>query len=159
MSSSWHRDRDARALIALRFVPLLAALSLAWEIGQAPLYTLWKEAEAGYIAFAVVHCTLGDVLIGSASLIFALIVRGEGSLSRWKWVRIAALTVLFGAGYTVFSEWLNVQILRSWAYSESMPRISLGDFELGITPFAQWLIVPPLALQFARSTYAMNGSA
>jgi hypothetical protein len=157
-SSSWHRDRNARALIAFRFLPWFAALSFAWEVGHVPLYTLWKEAEPGYIAFAVFHCSVGDVLIGSAALLLALIVLGEGSLARWAWGRVAALTVLFGAGYTVFSEWLNVKILRSWTYAESMPRLSFGEFELGLTPLAQWLILPPLALYLARSTYAMKGT-
>ena len=155
----WHRDRDARALIAFRFLPWFAALSLAWEIGHMPLYTIWGEAEPGYIAFSVLHCTVGDVLIGSAALTLALIVRGERGLAYWAWGWIAALTVLFGVGYTVFSEWMNVKILRSWTYAESMPRLDLGDFELGLTPLAQWLIVPPLALYMARNTDARKGTS
>lgn len=149
---AWYRDRNARVLIALRYLPWFAALSLAWEVGQLPLYTLWKEAEPGYIAFAVLHCTAGDILIGVAALLLALVVGGERTLAHWAWGRIAALSVLFGTGYTVFSEWMNVKILRSWTYAEAMPRLTLGDFELGLTPFAQWLIVPLLALYFARST-------
>jgi hypothetical protein len=39
-----------------------------------------------------------------------------------------------------------------------MPRLSFGEFELGLTPLAQWLILPPLALYLARSTYAMKGT-
>jgi hypothetical protein len=152
----WHRDRDARSLIALRFLPWLAALSLAWEIGHAPLYTLWTEAAPGYIAIAVLHCTAGDVLIGTSALLLVLIVRREGPLARWSWTRIAALTAVFAAAYTVFSEWMNVEVLRSWTYADSMPRIFLGQFELGLTPLAQWLVLPPLALYFARKTYAVR---
>jgi hypothetical protein len=33
-----------------------------------------------------------------------------------------------------------------------MPTIELGRFELGVTPLAQWLLVPPLALYLARRT-------
>lgn len=65
---------------------------------------------------------------------------------------LALLSTLFGAGYTVFSEWMNTTLLRSWTYAESMPRISLGDFELGLTPLMQWLVIPPIALYAARRT-------
>ena len=51
--------------------------------------------------------------------------------------------VLLGLGYTVFSEWLNVEIRRTWSYTEAMPVIpSLGT---GLAPLLQWLIVPGLA--------------
>ena len=50
-----HLDREAWRFIALRYLPWLALLSLAWEVVQLPLYTLWREATPGYVAFAVVH--------------------------------------------------------------------------------------------------------
>lgn len=147
---AWYRDREARVLIAFRYLPWFAALSLAWEAAHVPLYTLWTEAEPGYIVFSVLHCTIGDVLIGSATLLLALILGREGALTHWRWGRIAVLTVAFGAGYTVFSEWMNIKVLRSWSYADSMPTIELGRFELGVTPLAQWLLLPPLALYLAR---------
>jgi hypothetical protein len=148
--AAWYRDRNARALLVFAYLPWFALLSLAWEAAHVPLYTLWTEAESGYIAFSVLHCTLGDVLIGGASLLLALIIGRERVLARWQWGRLAALTAFFGAGYTVFSEWMNIKILRSWTYADSMPTINLSGFELGLTPLAQWLIVPPLALYLAR---------
>lgn len=148
--AAWYRDRGARALILLRYLPWMAVLNLAWEAGQVPLYTLWTQAEPAYIAFSVGHCTLGDVLIGGAALLLALVLGQEGALARWHWPRITLLTVVFGAGYSVFSEWMNITLLRSWTYTESMPTIELGRFALGVTPLAQWLLVPPLALYLAR---------
>jgi hypothetical protein len=142
----WYRDPAARRFIAFRYLPWLAGLSLAWEIAQLPLYTLWREADVGYIAFAVVHCTLGDVMIGAAVLLLALTLCREGALANWRPGRLAIVTALLGASYTVFSEWMNVVILGSWAYAESMPRIGLGAFELGLAPLAQWLVVPLLAV-------------
>jgi hypothetical protein len=147
---AWYRDRGVRRLIAFRYVPWLAVLSLAWEIGHVPLYTLWTEAEPHYIAFAVLHCTVGDVLIGAAAILLALITLREGSLAHWRWGRIAALSVLFGVAYTVLSEWMNVTVLRSWAYAPSMPGIELGDFQLGLTPLLQWIVIPPVTLCLAR---------
>jgi hypothetical protein len=52
------------------------------------------------------------------------------------------VTVILGLGYTVFSEWLNIEIRRSWSYSDLMPTLPwLGT---GLTPLAQWLVIPGL---------------
>lgn len=150
----WYRDRAALWFIALGYLPWLAGLNLAWEVAHVSLYTLWKEAEPAYIAFSVVHCTLGDVLIGSASLFLVLILGRERALERWRWARIAALAALFGASYTVFSEWMNLAVLRSWTYAESMPTLEHAGVEIGLSPLLQWLVVPPLALYLARKILA-----
>jgi hypothetical protein len=152
----WYRDRATLRWIAARYLPWMLALNLAWEAAHVRLYTLWQEAEAAYIAFSIVHCTLGDVLIGAAALALALVFGREGPLSQWRWGRIAAMTALAGTGYTLFSEWMNITLLRSWTYAESMPRLSLGDFELGVTPLMQWLVIPPLALFSARRTAGLS---
>ncbi|MBA4742763.1 MAG: hypothetical protein H2060_08665 [Azoarcus sp.] len=36
------------------------------------------------------------------------------------------------------SEWRNVHVLGSWAYSPSMPTI----LDIGLAPLAQWAVVP-----------------
>ena len=145
----WFRDRAARRLIVLGYLPWLAGLSLAWEIAHVSLYTLWQEAGLPYIAFSIAHCTAGDVLIGGAALLLVLILGREGELARWRWSRIAALTSLLGVSYTLFSEWMNITILRSWSYADAMPTLALGAIEIGVSPLAQWLIVPALALYLA----------
>lgn len=43
----------------------------------------------------------------------------------------------------MFSEWLNTTLLR-WSYSALMPTLNLNGFEGGISPVAQWFVVPPL---------------
>lgn len=148
----WHRDRAARSIIVLGYLPWLAGLNLAWETAHVSLYTLWKEAEASYIVFSVVHCTAGDVMIGAAALLLALIFGREKSLAQWRWRRIAAVTALAGTAYTIFSEWMNTTVLRSWTYAEAMPRLELASIEIGASPIAQWLLLPPLALYLARKT-------
>lgn len=147
MTMPWFRDREARVFIARRFLPWLAGLNLAWEALQIPLYTIWTEASAGYVAFAVFHCTLGDILIGTVSL--ALILGREGPIAQWRWRRIVGLMLLLGPGYTIFSEWLNTALFR-WSYSELMPTLTIAGFELGVSPLLQWLVIPPLALHLAR---------
>jgi hypothetical protein len=147
--SRWYTDPAARAFLAFGFLPWLALLSLAWELAQLPLYTLWRDAEPAYIAFAVAHCTLGDILIGAVAVLVALALFGEGALAGWRRPRLALVTALLAMGYTAFSEWMNVGLLRSWAYSPAMPTISLPGFKLGLSPLAQWAVIPPLALYLA----------
>ena len=147
----WLHDGAARRFIALGYLPWLAGLSLLWEIAHLPLYTIWVEASPGHMAFAVAHCTAGDVLIGATCLVLALIAGQEDSLDGWHWPRVAFVTALLGIAYTAFSEWLNVSVLQSWAYSERMPVIELAGLRLGVSPLLQWAVIPPLALFMARS--------
>jgi hypothetical protein len=146
----WYRDKSALRFIALRYLPLFAVLNYAWEWAHVRLYTIWVEADIGYISFAVAHCTVGDVLIGTAALAAALTLSREGPVHSWRRARIAILSAVFGAAYTVASEWMNVSIRRSWAYAESMPTVNLGSFEIGLTPVLQWLVIAPLTLYLAR---------
>ena len=45
-----------------------------------------------------------------------------------------------GFAYTIFSEWLNIEVREAWAYREIMPVIPFID--AGLTPMVQWLVVP-----------------
>jgi len=147
----WFHDRQARLLVVRCYLPWLAVLNLGWEALHVRLYTLWEEAEPAYITFSILHCTVGDVLIGALALLASLILLRERALACWRWARIAGMTALLGASYTVLSEWLNITLLRSWGYSEDMPTISLGTFQVGISPLLQWLVVPGLSLYLARA--------
>jgi hypothetical protein len=147
----WYRDREAWRLIARGYLPWLAGLNLVWEIAQLPLFTIWTEASPADIAFAVAHCTAGDLFIGSAALAVALMVVRAAAVVGWPWTKIALLAALTGVVYTVLSEWTNTTLFR-WSYSELMPTIPLSDARIGLSPLLQWLVVPPLALYWARRT-------
>ncbi len=156
-SSHWHADRAAWRLIGLRYLPLFAGLNLAWEIAQLPLYTLWHEGSPAFIIFSVAHCTVGDVMIGAAALALGLIVTRAAEVEQWHFVRLALVTVLAGTVYTVFSEWMNTVTRQSWAYSELMPVLPLFGAEIGLSPIAQWLILPLLALWLTLKFGADSG--
>lgn len=102
----------------------------------------------GEIAFAILHCTGGDLLIAVATLMLALLFIGADSWPKEGFYPVLTLTVILGAAYTVFSEWLNVVIRQSWAYSELMPVIPV--INTGLAPFLQWLIIPAVGLWWAR---------
>jgi hypothetical protein len=63
---------------------------------------------------------------------------------------VAILTIAFGIAYTVFSEWLNVVVRASWAYSELMPVVSMFGLRLGVSPLLQSLVVPVAAFKIMR---------
>lgn len=127
-----------------RYLGVTALGHLAWEVAQIPLYTIWTEGSVGEIAFAILHCTGGDVLIALASLAAALVLAGAPGWPSARFRRVAALTLIFGAGYTVYSEWFNVSVRGSWAYAPSMP--TLPPLGTGLTPLLQWIVIPSFAL-------------
>jgi hypothetical protein len=113
-----------------------------WEAGQLPLYTLSQTARPREIVTALIHCTGGDILIAAITLAVAAAL---ARLFRWRafgWRMVSTATML-RAAYTVFSEWLNVDIRRSWSYTAAMPVLPL--FGTGLTALLQWLVIPGLA--------------
>ena len=103
---------DRISLTALRrYFSVIIPANLIWEFAHMPLYTIWNEGTWGEIVFAAVHCTGGDILIAMSALMLALMLTGRG----WPFVAptrrsVTVLTILFGLGYTLFSEWLNIVI-------------------------------------------------
>lgn len=144
----WHQDREAWTFIALRFVPALATLNLAWEVAQLRLYTLWEQGTPQEVAFAVFHCTIGDVLIGLSALLLTLIATRAGPWLRWRWPELTAVATVIAVSYTGFSEWLNTALRQSWTYSDWMPMLPVVD--VGLSPILQWIVILPMALWLAR---------
>jgi hypothetical protein len=127
------------------YLTVMAVGNLVWETLHLPLYTIWTDAPIGEQLFAVVHCTGGDILIALTTLIAALLVIGTPRWPHERFFAVAGATLLLGIGYTAFSEWLNVEVRRAWAYSEWMPAIPMFGFRVGFSPLLQWAILPATA--------------
>jgi hypothetical protein len=119
---------------------LAFVLNMAWEVAQVRLYSIWDEADGSSVAWALFHCTLGDVLIALALFALAGIVlrRANWPVSR-PWTG-GAMVVAGALAFTAWSEWYNVYRVGTWGYAASMPMI----FGIGLSPLMQWLIVPPV---------------
>jgi len=156
MSRIWAVPDD-RMTALRRYVAVIALGNLVWEFAQMPLYTLWRTGTGGEIAFAALHCTGGDVLIATASLGLAFLMAGRPAWPRERFLAVAITSVTLGLSYTVFSEWLNSEVRRTWAYSDLMPTLPwLGT---GLSPLAQWLVVPILAFRASRRpSYAASAA-
>jgi len=78
-------------LAALRaYFCVIPTGNLIWETLHLPLYTIWKRGTLKEQAFAVFHCTLGDLLITISTLTLAppyLCAPGQRSTSRVRWDR------------------------------------------------------------------------
>lgn len=144
--TSVHDDHSGWPRTLRRYIGASAVLHLAWEIAQLPLYTIWSEALPKQ-AFAVLHCTLGDLMIAGLSLLTALALVAKADWPRSGTRPVWLLLVGLGVAYTVYSEWLNINVRGSWAYSPLMP--TLPVLGTGLAPLLQWLVVPTLVLRFA----------
>ena len=150
MASSAPETAGAGAWLGVlrRYLLAAAGANLGWEFAHLPLYTIWTEGRAGEIVFAAVHCAAGDLLIATSALVLALIAFGRPDRPARGFAPVATDAILIGLGYTVFSEWLNTEIRRSWAYAELMPVLPfLGT---GLSPLAQWIIIASAAFWWAR---------
>ena len=131
-----------------RYATAIALSNLAWEFAQLPLYTIWQDGNPGEIVFAAVHCAGGDLVIAIVALLGALVIAGDRRWPQARFPLVGAIALGGGLAYTILSEWLNTQIRGSWAYSGWMPTLPL--IGSGVAPLAQWLLLPPLALWWAR---------
>jgi hypothetical protein len=146
-AAEWYRDGGFWRAFLARYLPVITVANLLWEVAQLPLYSIWAEEPPGFVLYAVVHCTAGDALIAGGALLIAMCLAAPRGFPTRGFVRVALLATLFGLAYTVFSEWLNTAVRASWAYAPAMPIVPfLG---VGLTPFLQWLVLPPLALFLA----------
>ena len=95
-----------------------------------------------------VRATLGDVLILLAAFSTgSAVVRERGWLVTSRRVP-AVITVTTGLVITVIFEWLATGALGRWSYADSMPLVP--GIGIGLTPFLQWLLLPPIILWLAR---------
>jgi hypothetical protein len=142
---------DLRWLATLRRYLLFIALgNILWEFVQLPCFTLWSRLGWNSFIFLPVLGTAGDILIAAISLVFALVLIGDGdwplrSSSYW---RVAALATLQGIAYTAYSEWRHAVVLHHWTYSALMPVVPV--LGVGLFPLLQWVLVPPLAFFYAH---------
>ena len=94
----------------IRFGAAIAIGNLVWEMAHVPLYTLWQTGTRSEIAYAVVHCTLGDILIATACLGGAVSLLGRHGWLGRGYAKAAATTIAVAICYNVLSEWLNVEL-------------------------------------------------
>lgn len=147
--TSVHRDEKQHDWLRTlrRYLAFVALGNLVWEFAHMPLYTIWETGTPAELVFATVHCTGGDILIALSAVMLALFLAGSRLWPEEGRRRVVVLTVLFGLVYTLFSEWLNIEVRQAWAYRDLMPVIPVID--AGVSPVLQWIVIPLTAFWWA----------
>jgi hypothetical protein len=85
--------RDPGRVVALGYLLIAVTPNFVWETAQLPLYTIWQTGSAGELAFVILHCTGGDLLILAASLMLALLLISDANWPRfgYRWVVLATV--------------------------------------------------------------------
>ena len=122
----------------------------SWEWIQTPFFIdITKDINT--IVWFRIHCTIGDMLILFFSISgTSLVFRKINWILRPSKLHYLSVTIM-GVAYTLFSEVRNVHILKSWGYSDLMPKI----FGIGLIPIIQWLLLPALIL-YILSRFHIN---
>ena len=132
---------------ALAFV-----LNLTWEIAHVRLYTIWAAGDGMSVAWALLHCSLGDVVIALTMFgLTGIVLRHADWPASSPWV--GGVIVVIGAmAFTAWSEWYNVYRAGNWGYTAGMPMI----FGVGLSPLLQRLILPPVMVGAYRTLTIME---
>ena len=132
------RDIAVFALIAY-------ALHFTWEMAHAPLFVPMKRLPFLTATAWCARAAGWDVVISAAAYICAAFV-----VRNALWVR--RCTALGYAVYFTFGLLVAILLERwavgsgRWRYEEAMPTIA----GIGVTPLAQWIIVPAVIAWLAR---------
>lgn len=133
---------------------LAFALNLAWELAHARLYTLWNEADRMTLAWALVHCSLGDAAIALAMFALTGLALRQADWPAYRPWAGSVIAVIGAMTFTAWSEWRNVYQVGNWVYTADMPLI----FGIGLSPLLQWLILPPLlTISYRRACRRLLG--
>ncbi len=133
-----------RTLITVFIVAVF--LNYFWELAQAPLYVGLKSYNIGVLW----HCFLAS--LGDGLMVLLIVAAGCITLRRWDWFQrpgVAGYLVMLTAGLVLAMviEWVGIQSLGRWQYTENMP--TLPWLHIGLVPIAQMLTLPPLVFRIA----------
>lgn len=151
-----HSNKLNWLLFLRRYIALIAIFNIFWEMLQMPLYTMWNNDTWGTIIYSIIHCSFGDVLIALTSISLAILIAGKSNWPIENFRIVAFLTIIIGISYTFYSEWLNIYIHQSWAYTNAMPTLTIGPWDFGATPLLQWLIIPSLSIWLTKKTLELK---
>ncbi|MCB2141357.1 hypothetical protein KQH29_00275 [bacterium] len=115
---------------------------------QIPLYEgMMETSHLKGVAFCT-RAAAGDALIALVAYWAAAGVARDKlwllSPGRRDWIIFLSI----GTVITIIVEYLSTKILGRWGYAEIMPTLPI--IETGLSPLAQWLIVPPIVLWLAK---------
>lgn len=142
----WMHDHAMAIRLLAKWMALAFLLHLGWEIAQLPLYTLAEEHDRARIARYILHCSLGDVFIATATFLAPALACRRLDWYRARPLSGSVLMIALAVLYTAGSEWFNVYRRAAWSYASNMPTVG----GIGFTPLLQWVLVPGLMVVVMR---------
>lgn len=127
-------------------------LNYPWEFLQAPLFASLAGMPHWQGIRLCTAAALGDAAISLGAFWIVAVATGTRSWMLRPDRRRTALFVAIGLVATVIAERLATGVLGRWQYAETMPLVPV--LEVGLAPFAQWLLLPPLLLFVVRRQIA-----
>lgn len=123
-------------------------LHFVWEFLQAPLYA--NMHDVGHIEGVAIclRATLGDVVIALAAFWCTAALTTGRHWGDTAGARSVAIFLAVGILATVVLEHLFTEITNRWSYGEAM--IRLPFIGTGLSPIAQWVVVPLIVLWLMR---------
>jgi hypothetical protein len=143
--------RQTLRTIATVFV-LAVIVNYLWELAHSPLYEGMSD-----FSFASWHCLVAS--LGDGLLVLLIFGAGWAALRRSDWFvnpgrRGYLLMLAVGLVIGIIVEWAAVHVMGRWAYTPQMPMIPI--FNIGLTPLAQMLALPPLIFRVAAMSHHGN---
>ena len=124
------------------------AFHFVWEMLQVPTYQGMSTMEHWAGIMVCTQATVGDVGFALTAFWITAVFRRS---RRWMLSSSIPDVLLFlavGMILTIGFEYYYVEIAHRWTYATWMPLVP--PFGTGLSPFMQWIIVPPLVLLVAR---------
>ncbi len=126
-------------------------LNFPWEFLQVPFFKGLPDAPHWDAVRLCAWATLGDGII----ILIGYWTTAAAWRDRWWFMRPAVLKlaafIAVGLIITILLEQLATSSSHPvwrWRYSEMMPLIP--GIGIGLTPFLQWILIPPLVVWFSR---------
>jgi hypothetical protein len=134
-----------RTLVSVYVIAV--AVNYPWEVAQASLFTAASHPQNVWL-----HCFAASM--GDGFMVLLLFGICRLALGRRDWfIRPgpAAYGVLLVAGVVlaIIVEWVAVNVLHRWTYSDAMPHIP--GLEVGAIPILQMIVTPPLIIGLASA--------
>ena len=123
-------------------------LNLPWEFWQSPFFAGLAEGPHWNGVVLCTRAALGDAFI---SLLAYWVVCATVGTRQWvmRPTRVqVALFVGVGLAVTVLLEVFATRVFDRWSYSDAMTVVP--GTGIGLVPFVQWLLLPPVVLWFVR---------
>lgn len=132
----------------LLFTAAVLILHFIWEMAHGGLFVGMKEQPFAQAAVRCFRAGLGDVLITAIAFASAALM-----VRRIHWPLMnsfvaSAVFVVTGLAITIAFERFALATSR-WAYEPEMPTL----FGIGISPIAQWIVIPLLELPLFRAIW------